>query len=109
MLADGSQLEIRDDTAGIVFPDSGFAPLPVDEEIVFDGTLFIPPVGTRNREIEGELGMYQLDLGDGYLLHGTPHRETIGSAATHGCVRLHDADIAWLYEHVPVGTAVYIY
>jgi L,D-transpeptidase YbiS len=30
-------------------------------------------------------------------------------AATHGCVRLRDDDIEWLYEHVPVGTKVYIY
>jgi lipoprotein-anchoring transpeptidase ErfK/SrfK len=28
---------------------------------------------------------------------------------THGCIRLYDEDIEWLYERVPVGTAVYIY
>jgi lipoprotein-anchoring transpeptidase ErfK/SrfK len=28
---------------------------------------------------------------------------------THGCVRLADDDIEWLYENVPVGTKVYIY
>jgi L,D-transpeptidase YbiS len=50
-----------------------------------------------------------LNLGDGYLLHGTPYKESIGLAATHGCVRLRDEDIEWLYDHVPVGTKVYIY
>jgi lipoprotein-anchoring transpeptidase ErfK/SrfK len=42
-------------------------------------------------------------------LHGTPYKESIGLAATHGCVRMRDEDIEWLYEHVPVGTKVYIY
>lgn len=109
VLADGSVLELRDGQAGVVHHDFGFAVLPTDEEIVFDGTLFIPPIGTLNRRIEGELGAFQLDLGDGYLVHGTPHESTIGRAATHGCVRLRVDDIAWLYEHIPVGTRVYIY
>jgi lipoprotein-anchoring transpeptidase ErfK/SrfK len=30
-------------------------------------------------------------------------------AATHGCVRLRDQDIEWLYENIPVGTKVYVY
>lgn len=109
LLADGRWLELRDDEAGLVGPDAVFVPLVPDEEIVFDGTLYVPPPGTRNRRIAGELGRYQLDLGDGYLLHGTPHTGSIGTATTHGCVRLRDRDIAWLYAHVPIGTMVYIY
>ena len=109
-LADGTRLTVRDRVVGIIRPGTTtFLPLPTDEEIVFDETLFIPPVGTINRRIVGELGRYGLDLGDGYLLHGTPDKETIGAAATHGCVRLHDEDIEWLYAFVPVGTPVYIY
>ena len=88
---------------------SVFAPLPTNEHIVFDNTLFVPPMGSKNRKIEGELGKYRLNLGDGYLLHGTPYKESIGLAATHGCVRMRDEDIEWLYDHVPVGTRVYIY
>ena len=83
--------------------------VPTEEEIVFDGTLFIPPVGTVNRRIEGELGRHALDTGNGILLHGTPHKESIGTAATHGCIRLDDDAILWLYEMVPVGARVYIY
>lgn len=107
-LADGRQLVVRDGLAGLLLED-GFAPLPVDEHIVFDSTLFIPPLGTVNRRIDGELGGYQLDMGGGYLLHGTPRGESIGTATTHGCVRLREEDIAWLYDRVPVGTKVYIY
>ena len=109
-LQDGRRLEVRDDTIGIVDAASGeYAALPVDEEIVFDQKLFIPPIGTVNRRIDGELGLHALDTGSGILLHGTPHKSSIGAAVTHGCVRLRDEDIAWLYEMVPVGTEVYIY
>jgi lipoprotein-anchoring transpeptidase ErfK/SrfK len=107
-LSDGRELVVRDSLVGVMLPD-GFAPLPVEEHIVFDETLYVPPYGTRNRLIEGELGLYQLDLGEGYLLHGTPHEESIGWATTHGCVRLRGHDIEWLFANVPVGTAVYLY
>jgi hypothetical protein len=108
-LQDGRALAVKDSLVGIILDDSSFAELPVDEEIVFDDTLYIPPVGTKNRMIEGELGKFRLDLGGGYLLHGTPYVESIGRAATHGCIRLHDEDIEWLYDNVPIGTPVYIY
>ena len=107
-LRDGRRLVVRDDLVGIMMPD-GFAPLPVDEHIVFDSTLFVPPLGTQNRAIDGELGDYQLDMGNGYLLHGTSRTASIGRATTHGCVRLFDDDLEWLYTFVPVGTKVYIY
>ena len=108
LLADGRSLVVRDGRVGVL--DAGaFTGLPTDEEIVFDGTLFVPPHGTANRRIPGELGRFKLDLGEGYLLHGTPYENTIGNAATHGCVRLYDEDIAWLYANVPVGTPVFIF
>ncbi|HYC50176.1 MAG TPA: L,D-transpeptidase [Gemmatimonadaceae bacterium] len=103
------KIMFQDGEAGIMHPDSGFMYLPLDEEIVFDNTLFIPPVGSKNRKIQGTLGKYKLDTGAGILLHGTPHQNSIGKAATHGCLRLRDEDIEWLYDYVPVGTKVYIY
>src|ERR1043166_1587310 len=108
MLADGRRLEVRHGMVGVAGADSTFDSLPIDEHIVFDNTLFIPPIGTQNRRVDGALGKYRLDLGNGYLLHGTPDKTSIGTAATHGCIRLGDDDIQWLYENVPVGTRVYI-
>jgi lipoprotein-anchoring transpeptidase ErfK/SrfK len=109
-LKDGTILTSKGDEVGIIRPGTkSFVPLVLDEHVVFDNTLFIPPQGTKHRTIKGELGHYRLDLGDGYLLHGTPYARSIGAAVTHGCVRLHDDDIEWLYENVPVGTKVYIY
>ena len=109
-LKDGTRLLVQGDEVGIIRPGTKeFQPMILDEHIVFDNTLFIPPEGTKHRQIAGELGHFRLDLGNGYLLHGTPYAKSIGAAVTHGCVRLHDEDIEWLYENVPVGTKVYIF
>jgi len=107
-LDNGRILTVRDGQAGVI--DAGvFDTLPTDEHIVFGDTLFVPPLGSKNRKVEGELGKFRLDMGEGFLLHGTPYKESIGMAATHGCVRMRDEDIEWLYDHIPVGTKVYIY
>lgn len=109
VLSDGRRLEVRERRAGVVSDDSSFVPLPLGYEIIFGRTLYIPPIGTLDREIEGELGLYRLDLGDGHSLHGTRYPESVGEAVTHGCIRLRDEDVEWLYRFVPVGTSVYIY
>lgn len=109
-IGDGRRLTVRRGIVGVTSADGGtFSPLPVDEHIVFNDTLYMPPHGTYNRTVPGELGPFALDLGDGYLIHGTPDQSSIGKAVTHGCIRLADIDITWMYEHVPVGTPVYIY
>ena len=105
----GRKIMFQDGEAGVMDPDSGFALLPIDEEIVFDNTLFVPPPGSKNRSVEGVLGKYKLDTGNGILLHGTNQQSSIGKAATHGCMRLRDEDIEWLYDYIPVGTKIYIY
>ena len=74
-----------------------------------NGNIIIPPYGTTQRRYIGVLGTRRLDLGDGYGIHGTDHPESIGKAASHGCVRLRNEDIEKLYDMVPVGTPVYIY
>jgi lipoprotein-anchoring transpeptidase ErfK/SrfK len=38
--------------------------------------------------------------------HGTPNRESIGKAASHGCVRMYNEDVKELYEIVTIGTPV---
>jgi lipoprotein-anchoring transpeptidase ErfK/SrfK len=108
-VGEGRTLTLRNNRAGLLMPDGTFGELPLDEEIIFGDTLYVPPPGSENRKIPGELGRFRLDLGNGYLLHGTPYEETVGTPVTHGCIRLYDEDIEWLYQRVPVGTAVYIY
>ena len=41
-------------------------------------------------------------------IHGTNHEHALGQPASHGCVRMRNADVAELYELVPAGTTVSI-
>jgi lipoprotein-anchoring transpeptidase ErfK/SrfK len=41
-------------------------------------------------------------------IHGTSDDGSIGSAVSHGCIRMHIADVEELYPQVPVGAPVYI-
>ena len=43
-----------------------------------------------------------------YRIHGTNQPDTIGTAISSGCFRLVNADVADLYNRVPVGTKVII-
>ncbi|MDQ8044648.1 MAG: L,D-transpeptidase family protein [Solirubrobacteraceae bacterium] len=43
---------------------------------------------------------------DGAGIHGTSDDGSIGSSASHGCVRMHVADVIDLYPRVPVGTTI---
>ncbi|ASC74032.1 Putative L,D-transpeptidase YkuD [Halomicronema hongdechloris C2206] len=38
--------------------------------------------------------------------HGTPNRDSVGRAASHGCVRMYNEDIRELYAQVRLGTVV---
>jgi lipoprotein-anchoring transpeptidase ErfK/SrfK len=40
--------------------------------------------------------------------HGTPTIESIGYAASHGCVRMHNEDVVALFEQVDMGTTVIV-
>ena len=45
---------------------------------------------------------------DGVGFHGTAEDWSVGTAASHGCMRMHVSDIEDLYDRVEVGTPVYI-
>lgn len=40
--------------------------------------------------------------------HGTPNRDSIGKAASHGCVRMYNEDVRELFELVSIGTPVIV-
>jgi lipoprotein-anchoring transpeptidase ErfK/SrfK len=107
-LSRGRVLVIVNNMVGIVGRDSIFVALRPGADVILDGTLFIPPFGTDQRRVPGILGPYRLVLANGLGLHGTPYTNSIGKAATHGCIRLYDDDIAWLYVNIPVGAPVVI-
>ena len=41
-------------------------------------------------------------------IHGTPIASSIGTAASHGCIRMQISDAEYLYDQIDVGTPVKI-
>lgn len=111
LLQDSTVIVIRGNQVGRVNRFGNFWPFTPGGEIIYEGKLFVPPLGTAQREVPDALGPAKLDMGDGYLIHGTheDNEDTIGTFASHGCVRMHNIDILRLYDLVQVGTPVYIY
>lgn len=62
----------------------------------------IPP-GPDNPIKARWMGIY-----DGAGIHGTTDVSSLGSAASHGCIRMAIPDVIDLYGRVPLGTTVYI-
>jgi lipoprotein-anchoring transpeptidase ErfK/SrfK len=56
------------------------------------------PLGTR------WMGLSASGVG----IHGTPDDTSIGYSASHGCIRMHIPDAEWLFNHVRIGTTVFI-
>jgi lipoprotein-anchoring transpeptidase ErfK/SrfK len=50
------------------------------------------------------LGVY-----DGVGVHGTDARNSIGTNASHGCIRMLVEDVVKLYDEVPIGTPIFIH
>lgn len=56
------------------------------------------PLGTR------WMGLSAAGVG----IHGTPDAASVGYSASHGCIRMYVPDAEWLFDHVSVGTPVFI-
>ncbi len=56
------------------------------------------PLGTRALYLDAP----------GIRIHGTPSDSSIGSWASHGCIRMHISESEALYPLVPIGTPVFI-
>jgi len=57
---------------------------------------------------ENPLKSRWLGIYDGVGIHGTADRASIGSNASHGCLRMLVEDVEELYPQVPVGAPIYI-
>ena len=66
------------------------------------GGTVVPP-GPSNPLKARWMGIY-----NGAGIHGTTEDGSIGSAASHGCIRMHIPDVEELYDQVPVNAPVYI-
>jgi lipoprotein-anchoring transpeptidase ErfK/SrfK len=45
---------------------------------------------------------------DGQGIHGTAELDSLGTAASHGCIRMAVPDVKQLYKQVKVGTPVFM-
>jgi lipoprotein-anchoring transpeptidase ErfK/SrfK len=64
----------------------------------------VVPGGTPENPLKARwLGIY-----DGAGIHGTDATGSIGTAASHGCIRMLIPDVIELYDQVPVGAPIYI-
>lgn len=63
-----------------------------------------------HEDLRNPLGRYWIGFwtdGTNWIgFHGTPHPNSVGQALSHGCLRMHDADIDELYYQVSTGTPV---
>lgn len=70
----------------------------------FNGSLI------RGGDPENPLGRYWIGFwtnGKNTIgFHGTPNPKSVGQAVSHSCVRMHNRDIADLFQRVKVGTLV---
>jgi hypothetical protein len=57
---------------------------------------------------ENPLKARWMGIYDGAGIHGTSEEGSLGSAASHGCVRMAVSDVIDLYDRVDVGTPIYI-
>jgi lipoprotein-anchoring transpeptidase ErfK/SrfK len=60
------------------------------------------PLGAR------ALYLYQGGKDTLYRIHGTNEPETIGHAASSGCIRMRNIDVVDLFNRVPIGTKVIV-
>jgi hypothetical protein len=107
-LGDSARVVRRGDRLGVLKAGK-FEPLDQADPLVFDDVMYIPPFGTIHRRVPEVLGKYKLDMGEGILIHGTNDPLAIGFPATHGCIRLDEEPLTYVYENVKVGVPVYIY
>jgi lipoprotein-anchoring transpeptidase ErfK/SrfK len=82
----------------------GRVPLPPDEALPLTEDL----VTSRILWLDG-LDEQNANTRDRFVyIHGTKHEDKIGIAASHGCVRMRNADVIELFELIDEGTPVVI-
>lgn len=68
----------------------------------------VPPAYSEERYFDGVLGDYAVYLSDEIAIHGTRDTDSVGRAASHGCLRMTNDDVEVVFELVEVGTKVVV-
>lgn len=67
------------------------------------------PQNQKDRIESGMLGDYALGFGNGYFIHGTLYTRLLGRNVTHGCIRVGDSDLAYLFSATPLKTKLVLF
>jgi lipoprotein-anchoring transpeptidase ErfK/SrfK len=107
-------------TYGVAIGASGYDTPPGEyhiEDKTIDPTWYVPPDAAWAGSLAGQvippgpenpLKARWLGFGGGRGVHGTADDSSIGSAASHGCIRMHVSDVEALYPRVPLGAPLYV-
>lgn len=111
----------KDNSGKFTVPDRAFV-CSVGTDGLTPVGVFNTPAKYRWKELRGNVhGQYSTRIVGKVLFHSVPYSKQdnstllyrsynkLGSAASHGCVRLTTADAKWIYDCCPLGTTVMIY
>jgi lipoprotein-anchoring transpeptidase ErfK/SrfK len=93
----GSEMPSGTIFVGRVPLEPGEAPPPT-EDLVMSRILWLDGLDERNANTRDRF----------IYIHGTKHEDKIGTTASHGCVRMRNADVIELFDLVDEGTPVVI-
>jgi lipoprotein-anchoring transpeptidase ErfK/SrfK len=88
----------------------------IDDKTI-NPTWYVPPDAAWAGSLAGQvippgpsnpLKSRWMGFGGGRGIHGTADDASIGSAASHGCIRMHVSDVEALYPRVPLGAPLYV-
>jgi len=65
-------------------------------------------IASGKRCFRGALGKYALNIGKTYAIHGTKNEGSLGTKASHGCIRAKNSAMETLYGLMREGDSVYI-
>jgi len=92
----------HDAEAGTIFkarvPLASDEPLPETEDLITSRILWLDGLDQENANTRDRF----------IYIHGTKHEDEIGMAASHGCIRMRNADVIELFELVDETTQVVI-
>ncbi len=82
----------------------GRIPIAPDEDPASEEDLVL----TRILWLDG-LEEHNTNTRDRFIyIHGTNHEDDIGQPASHGCIRMKNADLITLFDQIPTGAEVHI-
>ena len=67
---------------------------------------YVQPGGGDNPLGARALYLFQNGVDTYFRIHGTTQPQTIGRAASNGCIRMMNEHVVDLYNRVPIGTVV---